>query len=150
VPGRPFIGSEGSGMAGWEGESSGRTLWRWWWPSGTITPAISASNEAGGMMRGEGKWQGRRPLRGGEGADGEAIGCGGRRRSGVGRQRRPAKGRRRGGCGGGPGRSGGQCPVGREASGWVQEKGGGLREEEGEAGRLKAKAQTQKQILFEF
>jgi hypothetical protein len=32
--------------------------------------------------------------------------------------------------------------VGREASGWVQEKGGGLREEEGEAGRLKAKAQA--------
>jgi hypothetical protein len=29
------------------------------------------------MIRGEGKWQGRRPLLGGEGADGDAARCGG-------------------------------------------------------------------------
>jgi hypothetical protein len=47
-------------MAKREGESSSRTVWQWWWPSGTITPAVSALNEGGGMMRGRGSgkvWQ---------------------------------------------------------------------------------------------
>jgi hypothetical protein len=110
-------------------------------------------------MRGEGKRQGRRPLWGGEGADGEAARCGSRRCSGV--RRRLAKGRRREGCGGGPSQPGGQCPGGREVGGWVREKGGSPREEEGEVGWPKAKAQAdglkigdgpklKKESLFEF
>jgi hypothetical protein len=63
-------------MARRGGESGGRMVWRWWWPSGAITLAVSALNE-GGNDEGEGKWQGWCPLRGGEGADGEAAECGG-------------------------------------------------------------------------
>jgi hypothetical protein len=63
-------------MAGRGGELGGRTVWRWWWPSGTITPAVSALHE-GKTNGGEGKRQGRRLLRGGEGVDGEAAESGG-------------------------------------------------------------------------
>jgi hypothetical protein len=46
----PFIGAEGEG--------GDRTVRRWWWPSGAITPAILALNEGGGMMRGRGSGKG--------------------------------------------------------------------------------------------
>jgi hypothetical protein len=64
----PFIGAEGEG--------GDRTVRWWWWPSGAITPAILALNE-GGDDEGEGKRQGRHPLRGGEGAGARARGGGG-------------------------------------------------------------------------
>jgi hypothetical protein len=75
--GAPFyrVGG-GSGMAGRGGESSSRMVWRHWWPSGAITPAVSALNE-GKTDEGVGKSQGWHPLPGGEGADGEAAGRGG-------------------------------------------------------------------------
>jgi hypothetical protein len=47
VLGHPFIGSEGSRMAGQERESSRRTVWQWRWSSGAIPPAVLALNEGG-------------------------------------------------------------------------------------------------------
>jgi hypothetical protein len=55
-------------------------------------------------------------------------------------RRGPRGSERRGWRWAGP--AGGQGLVGREAGGWAWEKGGGPREEEGGAGRLKAKAQV--------
>jgi hypothetical protein len=63
-------------MAERGGELGGQTVWRRWWPSGAITPAVLVLNE-GKTNVGEGKQQGRRPLRGGDGADREAAECGG-------------------------------------------------------------------------
>jgi hypothetical protein len=59
----PFIGAEVEG--------GGRMTRWWWWPSGAISLAVLALNE------GERKRQGWRPLRGGEGVDGEAAERGG-------------------------------------------------------------------------
>jgi hypothetical protein len=63
----PFIGAEGEG--------GDRMMRRWWWPSGAINPTVSALIEGGD--EGKGKRQGWRPLRGGEGVDGEAARRGG-------------------------------------------------------------------------
>jgi hypothetical protein len=72
VPGCPFIGSKGERG----GQALERNKRRQWWPSGAMTPAVSALHE-GKIDEGEGKRQGRRLLLGGEGADGEAAGRGG-------------------------------------------------------------------------
>jgi hypothetical protein len=87
-------------------------VWRWWWPSGAITPAISALNEAGGMMRG--RRSGKGGVRFGEerGWMGWWPGVAVRRCSDTRYWWRPARGRRREGCGGGLGRPGGQGPRG--------------------------------------
>jgi hypothetical protein len=70
--GAPFIGSEAElGDRASEGNERRR-----WWSSGAITPTISALHE-GKIDEGEGKRQGWHPLRGGEGANGAAVGRGG-------------------------------------------------------------------------
>jgi hypothetical protein len=55
--------------------SEGNELRRWW-SSGAITPAVSAWHEKK-IDDGDGNRQGQCPLRGGEGADGEAARRGG-------------------------------------------------------------------------
>jgi hypothetical protein len=84
---------------------------RWRWPSGAITPAISALNE-GELKRGRGSSKGS--VRFGEerGRTRRRPRVAGRRRLGARWRRRLARGRRRGGCRGGPGRLGGRGPRG--------------------------------------
>jgi hypothetical protein len=129
-------------MAKREGESSSRMVWQWWWPSGTITPAVSALNEGGGNDD-----------RGGEVA--RVVSALGRRGGGWGSGRvwQHAGAQARGsGCG-----------LLKEGEGESVVVGRASREAnaQGKAGRPKAKAQlgwaknrrwaqTQKEIIFEF
>jgi hypothetical protein len=115
---------------------------RWWWASGAITLAVSTLNE-GGDDEGEGKRQGRRPLRGGEGVDGEAARRGGTpARDGIDGLLEEGEGK-----GAGVGRAGREAEA-QEEWGWLGRLG--RLGQKGGPGRFGCSAKTKKQILSEF